>query len=147
MLWQRIVRQSRQAIRDLTDKTSEKRHSSRGMQSSSHRFSNRLAWPHQSVDAFTQAPAPMSSRVCFMSALRACQTVVASKYRPSLYKDTACVKNTKTFASYWECRLLLLFILPITSPPAAQHEPPSAIKPHKHANTHPQAHTHSWTHT
>lgn len=68
----------------------------------------------------------------------------ASKYRPSLYIKTLHVWRTKTFMLCWESRLLLLFILPITSPPAAQHEPPLTTKPHKtHKHAHSGTHTHS----
>lgn len=116
--------------------------SSRSTQSFSQHFSNRLPSPHQSLhNAYTQTPSLMSSHVAFFSTLGACQTAVVSKYRPSLYKDAACVKNTKIFMSCWESRLLLLFILPIVSPPAAQHEPPLTTKPHKHKSMHAQAHT------
>lgn len=95
---------------------------------------SRKHWQHK------HRVAPMSSWVGFTSTLRACR---APKYRPSLYKDAACVKNTKTFMSCWESCLLLLFILPIASPAAAQQW---ATFDHQAAWKHASMHAHTQAH-
>ncbi len=126
---------------ERTERTCEKRHSSRGMQSFFSTLQQQVSITSSQHWCLHQAPALMSSWGGFN--LEGLSNGCTAKYRPSLYKDAACVKNTKTFMSCWESRLLLLFILPITSPPAAQHEPASTAKPHKHAHSLTHTHTRS----
>lgn len=98
-------------------------------------------WHHLiKAQTLTQAPALRSSCVDFISTLGSCQTAAASKNRLSLRKDAVCARSTKTFMSCWERLLLLLFILPITSPPAAQRELPFD---HQATHKHTQADTHT----
>lgn len=125
---------------NVTERTCKKRHCSRGMQSF---FSTLLQQvsitTSQRTDAYTQAPALMSSWVGFISTLRACRTAVLLNIDP-LYIKTLHVWRTQRLLCPAEKAACFCFSSSPSLP--LKQLSMSHLRPPRRTSTHTQAHSH-----